>query len=409
MSVAEISPDVIVRIAARGDGVTADGRHVPFAAPGDRLLPDGGLAYGPNHAEPVCVHVPDCGGCQLQHVSDDAYADFVRDRVAGALKGQDVIAGEILPAIVSPPATRRRASLRAIKQGKRLLIGFAAQGSHRIVDMEQCPVLDPALFALIAPLRLLLAPRLADRRAAELRLARVDQGVDVQLVGLNFEGLEATEAVLGFARDHGLARLTLAGDEGDPPITLWEPEPATVTFNGLAVAYPPHAFLQATRDGEAALVAAVRDGLGEARMVADLFAGLGTFALSVAADVPGRKVYAAEAARDLIFALQGAGNRLPGRIFPEHRDLFRRPLMAKELDRFDAVVIDPPRAGAREQCRELAATRCARLVYVSCNPASFARDAAMLVAGGWRIARVRPVGQFRWSSHVELVASFVRD
>lgn len=401
--------DTIVRIAARGEGVTADGRHIPFAAPGDRLLPDGGLAYGPDHVEPVCAHVPDCGGCQLQHVSDAAYAAYVRDRVAGALRGQGVTAGEILPAIVSPPGTRRRAGLRAVKQGKRLLLGFAAQGSHRIVDMDECAVLDPALFALVAPLRVLVAPHLADRRAAEVRLARIDQGVDVQLSGLAFDGLEATEAVLGFARDHGLARLTLAGGEDAPPMTLWEPEPATVSFAGHAVAYPPHAFLQATRDGEAALVAAVRQGLGEAKMVADLFAGLGTFALSVAGDVPGRKVYAAEAARDLILALQGAGNRLPGRVFPEHRDLFRRPLMAKELDRFDGVVIDPPRAGAREQCRELAATRCPRLVYVSCNPASFARDAALLVAGGWRIERVQPVGQFRWSTHVELAAGFVRE
>jgi 23S rRNA (uracil1939-C5)-methyltransferase len=143
-------------------------------------------------------------------------------------------------------------------------------------------------------------------------------------------------------------------------------------------------------------------------MVADLFAGLGTFALSVAGDLPGRKVYAAEAARDLVLALRGAGNRLPGRIFPEHRDLFRRPLTPVELARFDAVILDPPRAGAQEQVEQIAASQVPLLLYVSCNPATFARDAARLGAGGYRIERVKPVGQFRWSTHVELVATLKR-
>jgi 23S rRNA (uracil1939-C5)-methyltransferase len=162
------------------------------------------------------------------------------------------------------------------------------------------------------------------------------------------------------------------------------------------------------REGEAALIGAVRKAVGEAVLVADLFAGLGTFALSIAQDVAGRKVYAAEAARDHIMALKATGNRLPGRIFPEHRDLFRRPLTAKELSRFDAVVIDPPRAGAREQVQEFAASSCPRLAYVSCNPASFARDAVTLVESGYRLEWVQPVGQFRWSTHVELAALFTR-
>ncbi len=399
-------PDLIMRIAARGDGVTADGRHVPFSAPGDRLLPDGGLAYGPDHADPVCRHVPACGGCQLQHLSNRAYADYVRDRVAGALAGQDVAAGEIAAPHVSPPAARRRASLRVIRIGKSVQIGFFTQGSHRIVDLKECHVLEPRLFALIAPLRSLFAAMLGKEKTGSIDLALVDQGVDVILAGLAPKGLEQTEALLDFARAQGLARLMLDGEDG--PMTLWEPDPVTVTFGGLPVAFPPRAFLQATRDGEAALVEAVRRGVGEARMVADLFAGLGTFALSVAGDVPGRKVYAAEAARNLVLALQGGGNRLPGRIFPEHRDLFRRPLVPRELDRFDAVIIDPPRAGAREQVKELADSACPRIVYVSCNPASFARDARTLVEAGYRIDSVKPVGQFCWSTHVELAATFTR-
>ncbi len=399
-------PDIISRIAARGDGVTADGRHVPMSAPGDRLLPDGGLVFGPDHVDPPCRHFPECGGCQLQHLSDGAYAAYVRDRVAGALAGQGLSANEIDAPHVSPPNVRRRASLRVVRLGRSVQVGFFTQGSHRIVDLHECHVLHPRLFALVAPLRALFARMLGREKAGSVDLALIDQGVDVTLTGISPEGLEQTEALLGFASEHALARLMLDGEDG--PLTLWEPDPVTVTFGKLAVAFPPRAFLQATADGEAALVAEVRRGLGEAKMVADLFAGLGTFALAVADDVPGRKVYAAEAARSHVLALQSGGNRLPGRIFPEHRDLFRRPLVPKELNRFDAIVLDPPRAGAEDQVRELAASSVRRIVYVSCNPPSFARDAKMLVEAGYVVDRVKPVGQFRWSTHVELAATFSR-
>ena len=399
--------DLILRIAARGDGVTADGRHVPLSAPGDRLLSGGGLARGPHHVDPPCQHFPECGGCQLQHLSDDAFTDYVRDRVAGALTGQGLVAQEIAPPHVSPPRTRRRASLRALKLGKRnVQFGFSSQGSHRMIDLQQCEILEPRLFALVAPLRALFAQMLPDRRPGEADLTLVEEGVDVILTGLAAKTLAETEMLLDFAQQNKLARLMLI--EEDAPLTLWEPDPVTIRFGGIPVTFPPRAFLQATQDGEVALVDEVRLALGEAKMVADLFAGLGTFALSVANDVAGRKVYAAEAARDLVLALQSGGNRLPGRIFPEHRDLFRRPLVPKELDRFDAVILDPPRAGARDQIEELARSQVPLIVYVSCNPASFARDAATLVGSGYVIERVKPVGQFRWSTHVELVATFRR-
>jgi 23S rRNA (uracil1939-C5)-methyltransferase len=398
--------DLIIRIAAKGDGVTADGRHVPLSAPGDRLLAGGGLEWGAQHVEPPCRHFPECGSCQLQQLSDAAYADYVRDRVAGALTGQGVSAGDIAAPHVSPPRTRRRASLRALKLGKRVQFGFSGQGSHRIIDLKQCEVLEPRLLALIEPLRALFAAMLPDRLPGEADLALVDQGVDVVLTGLSANSLAETESLLAFAQQHDLARLMLRDD--DAPITLWEPDPVTVRFGDVAVGFPPRAFLQATQDGETVLVGEVRQNLGDAKMIADLFAGLGTFALSLANDVPGRKVYAAEAARDLVFALQGAGNRLPGRIFPEHRDLFRRPLVPKELDRFDAVILDPPRAGAQDQVKELASSQVPLIVYVSCNPGSFARDAVTLIEAGYTLDRVQPVGQFRWSTHVELVGTFRR-
>ena len=399
--------DLIVRIAARGDGITGDGRHVPLSAPGDRLQADGTLVPGPQHAEPPCRHFPQCGGCQLQHLSDEAFAAYVRDRVAGALDGQGLAAGEIAGPHVSPSGTRRRASLRALRLGRQLRLGFAEQGSHRIVDLRECLVLEPRLFAVIEPLRQLFARMLPDRRPGQAELTLVDQGVDLLLTGIAVTSLAETEALLDFAGRHGLARLMISEEEG-APVTLWEPDPVTMRFGEISVGFPPHAFLQATADGEAALLAEVRRSLGDAKMVADLFAGLGTFALSIANDVPGRKVYAAEASRDLVLALQGGGNRLPGRIFAEHRDLFRRPLTVKEAERFDAIILDPPRAGARDQVAQLASAPVPLIVYVSCNPASFARDAATLVAGGYAIERVKPVGQFRWSTHVELVATFRR-
>lgn len=398
--------DLIIRIAARGDGVTADGRHVALSAPGDRLLADGEIERGPHHVDPPCRHFPKCGGCQLQHLSEDAIATYVKDRVAGALAGQEISAEQVDGPHVSPPRSRRRAGFKAVRLGKRVQFGFSEQGSHHIVDMRECHVLHPSLFALVAPLRELFARMLPDRVPGEADLALIGEGVDVVLSGLKVDGLADTEALLDFARDHKLARLILM--EEDAPLTIWEPDPATVRFGDVSVGYPPRSFLQPTQDGETALVAEVRQALGDAPMVADLFAGLGTFALSLANDVPGRKVYAAEAARDLVFALRAGGNRLPGRIFPEHRDLFRRPLVPAELNRFDAIILDPPRAGAREQVQQLAGSQVPLIIYVSCNPASFARDAVMLVEAGYKIERVKPVGQFRWSTHVELVATFRR-
>ncbi|CCW20272.1 23S rRNA (Uracil-5-)-methyltransferase RumA [Sphingobium indicum BiD32] len=399
----DTDPDIIIRIAAKGDGITADGRHAALTAPGDRLCADGTTIAGPHRVEPPCVHFPTCGGCELQHVDEASLADFVTGRVVGALAGQGVEAKTVLPPHISPPMTRRRASLRATRAGKTITIGFAEAGSHRLIDLQMCAVLDPRLFALLAPLRGLLRLILPDKRAAHVRMSLIDQGVDLLLEGVKVEGLAADEGLGDFARANGLARLTI--DEGDGPQTRWEPEAATMTFGGVQVAFPPFSFLQATPDGEAALVAMVRDAMPETGAVADLFCGLGTFALALGA---ARPVYAAEGARDVVLALKLAGQRAQRRMVADHRDLFRRPLTPEELNRFAAVVIDPPRAGAREQVMQLAQASVPVIAYVSCNPASFARDAAHLLAGGYRLDQVRPVGQFRWSTHVEMVGIFRR-
>jgi 23S rRNA (uracil1939-C5)-methyltransferase len=400
-----IAPEgLIIRVAAKGEGATADGRYAALAAPGDLLEADGTLIHGPNHIDPPCHHFPACGGCQLQHLSEGALAAYVADRVAGAARGQGLDPGQVSPPHLSPPATRRRATLHAQAIGKRVVIGFREAGSHRIVDMRECLVMGPALAALVAPLRKLLETRGDRSLSVDIALTLADQGPTVYFTGLKMEGLAQTEALLDFARDNGIARLTL--DQGDGPETVWEPEPVTVTLSGVPVSLPPGAFLQATHDGETALVEAAQEWLAGSATVADLFSGLGTFAFGLA--VPKTKILAVEAARDAYLACQAAARMKGKSVHALHRDLFRNPLQHEELNRFAAVLLDPPRAGAREQVQLLAGSAVPKLVYISCNPASWAKDAVALIAGGYRLAELRPVGQFRWSTHVELASLFVR-
>jgi len=388
--------ELVVRIAARGDGVTQSGRHVPFGVPGDALLDDGALAPGPHHQAPPCRHFPECGGCQLQHADDEAYRNYLVTRVETALAQHDLRTG-IREPYLSPPRSRRRATLRAVSAGRSVVIGFNAEKSHRIVDMRECHILRPELFALVDPLRSLLGTILEPRRTAEVQLSLLDQGPEVLLKGVEPEGLAAIEALTSFAERHRLARLGV--DQGLGTETFLEPQPATITLSNVPVSFPSGSFLQATEDGEDTLVKAVEDALAGTERVADFFSGLGTFALAT------RATYAAEASRDAAAALKRAAPSLA----VEHRDLYRRPLDRSELARFDGVILDPPRAGAAEQVSLLANSSVSRIAYVSCNPATFARDARMLVDGGYKFAWIKPVGQFRWSTHVELAASFTRD
>lgn len=398
-------PGRIVRIAAKGDGVTADGVHVPGAAPGDLLHADGTLEHGPHHVTPPCRHFGPCGSCQLQHCDEETLAGFVSSRVVNAAQGQGLEPRRVAPPHLSPPRSRRRTTLHAMRAGGRIVTGFREAGSHRIVDMAECHVLRPELFGLVAPLRAMLARQQGRRLAVDVEMTLADQGVDLGIKGLTVEGLDATEALLDFAQANRLARLTI--DQGYGAEAMWEPDPVTVTLGGVPVALPPGAFLQATQDGEAALVKAAQEWLAGAGAVADLFSGLGTFGFALAGQ--GSKVLAVEADRGAHLACVEAAGRAQAAVHGLHRDLFRNPLQADELDRFAAVVLDPPRAGAREQVARLAASRVQRVVYVSCNPSSWARDVATLVEGGFRLEELRPVGQFRWSSHVELASLLVRE
>lgn len=404
MSVTDNIPpesNLIVRVAAKGDGITADGRHVAFSAPKDLLNADGGLTRGPHYRDPPCSHFQECGGCTLQHLDDESYAGFVTERVKYALEGQGVPAGEIFPPRISASKSRIRASMRATKIGSALKLGFSGTGSHRIVDLQQCEIMRPELFAVLEPLRNWLQPLARRKHDLNIDLTLVDQGVDLLIRNFEPETLQQREELAEFARKNNLARLSVDGGFG--PETQWEPEPVTVTLGGIAVSFPHGCFLQPTLDGKETLISTAKSVISDTRLVADLFAGLGTFALGLS---EGRKIYAAEGSRDAIETLKLAANINKRAIFTEHRDLFRRPLSVEELNRFDAVILDPPRAGARDQVSQLAESDVHRICYVSCNPASFARDAKTLCDGGYRLEKVWPVGQFLWSTHVELVSQF---
>lgn len=393
--------EAVVRLAARGDGVTESGRYVAGAVPGDTVDGDV-IAPGPYHIAPVCSHFDVCGGCQLQHADDAVLADFVSGRILGALAGVGIVPETVHPAHLSPPGARRRASFRLVRDGGGVRLGFNVEGSSAVVDLAECPVVRPALWNAARTLRDALARRLRTGHAVGMTLTDTVSGFDVLLTNLALPASDVG-ALAALASQAGLARIateTAAGVE----IALQLAEPA-VRFDGVAVALPPGGFLQATADGEAALQAAVLEGVAGARTVADLFCGAGTFALPLSARA---KVFAADAARDAVAALSVAAKRAGRPVTTAHRDLFRQPLQPAELDRFDAVVLDPPRAGAKTQVETVARSKLRRVVHVSCNPNTFARDAKILHEAGFRLTELWPVGQFRWSVHVELAAVFLR-
>lgn len=395
----------IERLDADGFGVTADGDVLPGTLPGEALVrrPDGTAAIlepSPDRVSPPCPHARACGGCALQHAADGFVAAWKQERVAAALARQGLVA-PFRPIHVSPPGTRRRATLagRRLKSGA--LVGFRAARSHDIVAIPGCRLLHPALMAALPGLAALTVA--GGSRAGVLRLAvtATGTGVDVAATGGKDAQGPLAAQLAGIAAGAGFARLTWNG------VPLAQPAVPRLTLGRAPVALPPGAFLQATAEGEAALLAAVRDALAGATRIADLFAGVGTFALPLA---EAAEVHAVDADAPALAALQ-AGWRAAGglhRLTAARRDLFARPLSGAGLARFDGVVIDPPRAGAAAQMRALALAGPARIAAVSCNPESFARDARILTDGGYALDWVRVVDQFRWSPHVELAAALSR-
>lgn len=401
----------IERLGAQGDGVAKGGTlFVPGALPGERVrvVRRGAraqvqevLVRSPERVTPPCAHFGTCGGCALQHASDPFLAVWKRDMVAAALKARGIEAPVIRQTVTSPPMSRRRITVAARRTKKGAVIGFHAMGSAEIVPVRECHVAAPALVEALGRLEEVVS--LAASRSAEMRitLTLTEGGVDVAVENAKPITGPAQALLAGVAARAGLARL---GWNGEEVAVMRAP---VLTMGRARVTPPPGGFLQPTAAGEAALVAAVREAVGGAGRVADLYAGSGTFALPLA---EGAEVHAVEGDPRALAALDAAWRAAPGlkRVTTERRDLARRALLAAELKPFDAVVIDPPRAGARLQAEQLARAGLARIAAVSCNPATFARDARTLIDGGWRLEWVQPVDQFRWSPHLELVAAFRR-
>ncbi|WP_108681365.1 class I SAM-dependent RNA methyltransferase [Methyloceanibacter sp. wino2] len=402
----------IDRLGAQGDGIaeTADGPvFVPFTLPGERvqaeMAPDGKhadcidvLDPSPDRIEPVCPHFGLCGGCALQHLDTPSYLAWKRELVVTALqsRGLDVA---VEPTRAVPLGSRRRATFSLERRGKNVVLGYRRARSHDTIEIDTCPILSPRVLSVLPALKALLAPLLGGAHEARIAVTETDTGLDVAI-----DGVQPPETALGklagAAEAQGIARLT-AGSE----IVMLTPP--MLQLGRAQVRLPAGSFLQASPAAEAEMVALVRDGVGKAKRVADLFCGLGTFSFALAerATVDGY-----ESNVEALAALGDAARHTP-KLKPIHghrRDLFRDPLGWQELKPYDAVVFDPPRAGASAQAEQLAKSKVKRLVAVSCNPGTLARDLRLLVDGGYKIIRVVPIDQFLYSSHVEVVAHLER-
>ncbi len=399
----------ISHVGHRGDGV-AEGRFVPYSLPGEvvevageaeRAAPARILNRSPDRVEPPCPHFGTCGGCALQHWASAPYLDWKREIVATALR-QHGLSTEVAPTIDAHGEGRRRVTLHARRgDGRDLKVGFAAARSHAIIAIDACPLLAPSLGQALPAARAIARVLEGLGKPLDIQITATAQGLDMELRGA---GRLAEPQRLGLIKAANAVRLARLSNHGD---LVMQREPPTIAVDGMRVPLPPGAFLQATEAGEAALAALVLGAVGKAKSVADLFCGIGPFALRLARQA---KVLAADSDAQAVAALAAATRNALGLkpIRAEARDLFRRPYMAKDLKGLDAFVFDPPRAGAEAQVTAMAKADIGRIVAVSCNPGTFARDAAILVASGWKLGTVTPVDQFKWSAHVELVAAFTR-
>ncbi len=406
----------IDHLGARGDGVASSQAgpvYVPYTLPGEIVEVDPWPGHpdrrnllrvetaSPARIAPICPHFGVCGGCALQHWEAAPYRAWKRETVVAQLRHAG-IAASVADLIDAHGEGRRRAVLHARRSTHDILeVGFAALHAHRIVSIDRCPILAPGLTGLIDAAWAIAETLKPTAKPLDIQATATDGGIDVDVRGSGPLTAPLTLALARVAETHRLARITRHGE-----LVAQRAAPA-VRIGRATVALPPGAFLQATALGEETLARLVSQHVGSAKAVADLFAGVGPFALRLAERA---RVIAADSDAGAIDALRRAGAATGGLkpIVAERRDLFRRPFVAQELNGLDAVVFDPPRQGAQAQVRELAKSRVPVIVAVSCNPATFARDAKILIDGGYRLGEVTPVDQFRYSAHVEIVAQFAR-
>ena len=399
----------VSRLGHHGDGVVDGPLFAPRTLPGEvieariaeKYLTDIRiLEPSSDRVAPPCRHFRSCGGCQLQHASDVFLASWKEDVVKSALAANDLTA-DFLPISISPAQSRRRATLAARRTKKGAMAGLHARASDVIVDIPDCQLLHPDLMTALPVAEALAMAGASRKHSLAVAVTLSANGLDVAVSkGKPLDGSLRLE-LAALADRYDLARLSW---DDDVIVTRAPPEQM---FGDVIVVPPSGAFLQATREGEAALSMDVRRIVDGAPRVADLFAGCGTFALRLARDMA---VHAVEGDAAMTAALDAGWRKAPGlkAVTHEARDLFRRPLLPDELAPFGAVVLDPPRAGASAQVAEICASSVPVIAYVSCNPVTFARDAKHLVDHGYQLEKIRVVDQFRWSSHVELVAAFRR-
>jgi 23S rRNA (uracil1939-C5)-methyltransferase len=399
----------VERLGHLGHGIAAGPVYVPGALPGevvegtldgDHLTDARIVTPSVNRVKPPCRHARACGGCQLQHASDTFVAEWKQQVVETALAGQGLTA-KVLPLVTSPPNSRRRATLSARRTKNGVLIGFHARASDTITENPDCQLLDPGILAAFPGLQSLVLAGGSRKTELSLQVTLTRGGPDVVVTGGKplDSGLRMDLARL--VETNAFSRLTWDGE------TVALRDRPALTMGTATVVPPPGAFLQATAEGEAALLHAVRQALGPQKRVVDLFSGIGTFTLPLAETM---EVHAVEGDVAMTKSLDLAARNTPNlhRISVETRDLFRRPLEPDELNSFTGAVIDPPRAGAEAQTDRLAHSKVPVIAAVSCNPVTFARDARSLAKGGYRLDWVQVIDQFRWSTHVELVARFQR-
>jgi 23S rRNA (uracil1939-C5)-methyltransferase len=407
---------VIDHVGHRGDGVgfvNADAVYVPYTLGGETVEVDrvaghpdrrrliAVAAASPARVQPFCPHFGVCGGCAIQHWQGDLYRAWKRNTVVETLR-QARLACEVAPLVDAHGAGRRRITLHArLGTHDVLKVGFAAAATHDIVPIDRCPILDPALSGALDAAWALAEAMVRIGKPLDIQVTATKGGLDVDVRGSGPLPPALVATLSGIAEKHRLARLTRHGE-----LVLMR-NPPVVAIGGAQVTLPPGSFLQATAAGEETLAALVAGRVGKAKHIADLFCGVGPFALRLAARL---RISAFDSDEGAVTALRKAATATPGLkpVKAEVRDLFRRPLMPQELRDVDAVVFDPPRQGAHAQAMQLAASKVPVVIAVSCNAATFARDARILVDGGYHLEAVTPVDQFRHTAHVELVARFSR-
>ena len=400
----------IARLGAQGDGVaeTSSGPlFVPFTLPGevvktamsgDRTRLIGIETASPDRVPPICRHFGTCGGCAMQHMSAAAYRAWKREQVIAAFGARGIEAN--VGALITANGKRRRATFSALKTATGVSLGFHESGSHDLVDIAECPVVEPQIFAAIPGIKALILPLMSGNSEMRISVTRTDGGLDVAIDATKRTLTPDVRAQLAKAAAAAkLSRLSIAGDPA------YESDAPFLRFGLAEVVPPPASFMQAVADAETQMTGLILAAAGEAKSVADLFSGAGAFTFPMAAKA---KVLAADSDKGAIAALIAAAKKTQG-LKPVQglvRDLFREPLSALELNEHEAVVFDPPRAGAEAQARMIAKSKVKTVVAVSCNPATLARDARILIDGGYKLESVTPIDQFHYTPHVEAVAVF---